>query len=330
VSIKDVAARAGVSVGTVSNVLNRPDTVSSATATRVRDAIRDLGFVRNESARQLRAGKSRVVGLLVLDVGNPFFTELARGAEEVLTEAGLAVMLCSSDDDPEKEARYLGLLEEQRVQGLLVSPIDAVDKRLAEIRRRGTPVVMVDRTATSRNQCSAAVDDVQGGRLAAEHLLGQGHRKLAFVGGPAALQQVADRSRGAHEAVGSVRGAALTVLEPAAMTVAAGRAAAADLLALKKRPTAVFCANDLLAIGLQQALLTEGVSIPGDVAVVGYDDVELAAAVSIPLTSVRQPTRRLGRAAAKLLLEESSGEAHRHRHLVFAPELVVRESSAAG
>src|SRR4051794_29739454 len=138
VSIRDVASMARVSVGTVSNVLNRPDVVAESTRRRVLDAIRDLGFVRNESARQLRAGHSRTVGLVVLDVANPFFTDVARGVEDTANDAGLAVILCNSDDNPAKESRYLDLLEEQRVQGILVTPVTATNDRLEHLRRRGT------------------------------------------------------------------------------------------------------------------------------------------------------------------------------------------------
>src|SRR5918998_162893 len=188
-SIRDVAGRAGVSVGTVSNVLNRPDVVSEATRTKVLDAIAALGFVRNESARQLRAGSSRTVGLVVLDMANPFFTDVARGVEDVVNAAGLAMVLCNSDDRPEKEAAHLGLLAEQRVHGVLITPTAELTPQLASLRDRGVPVVLLDRRAPGPDQCAVAVDDVLGGRLAAEHLLERGHRPIAFVGGHAALPQ---------------------------------------------------------------------------------------------------------------------------------------------
>src|SRR5262245_19896619 len=146
-SIREVAERAGVSVGTVSNVLNRPDVVAPATRDRVRAAIAELGFVRNESARHLRAGRSRTVGLVVLDVSNPFFTDVARGVEDAASDAGLAVILCNSDESPSKERRYLSLLQEQRVQGVLITPVDAASDRLADLRARGIPVVLLDSAA---------------------------------------------------------------------------------------------------------------------------------------------------------------------------------------
>lgn len=333
VTIKQVAAHAGVSVGTVSNVLNRPDHVGSETRERVEAAISELGFVRNESARQLRAGRSRTVGLIALDVANPFFTDLARGAEDALHDAGLSVLLCNSAEQPEREARYLELLEQQRVQGILITPVRGNDRRFTEIRRRGIPVVLVDRTSRSRGQCSVAVDDVLGGELAAGHLLDNGHEHLAFVGGPFTLRQVQDRYDGALRAL-SERGHSPTDLmsfETPALTIAAGRTTGEQLAALSAstRPTAVFCANDLLALGLLQAMARAGLRVPEDVAIVGYDDIDFAAAATVPLSSVRQPREQLGSAAAQLLLEETTdGAAHRHRQVVFDPDLVIRESSA--
>ena len=200
-SIREVAAHAGVSVGTVSNVLNRPDIVAEPTRSRVRDAIKQLGFIRNESARQLRAGRSRTIGLVVLDVANPFFTDVARGVEDEASESGLAVILCNSDDQETKETHYLELLEEHRVQGILITPVSADDERLARLQQRGTPVVLVDSRSPARGQCSVSVDDVLGGELAVAHLIEAGHTRIAFVGGPLSIRQVADRREGATRAL---------------------------------------------------------------------------------------------------------------------------------
>jgi LacI family transcriptional regulator len=333
VSVKDVAARAGVSVGTVSNVLNRPDRVSPDTRHRVSTAIAELGFVRNESARHLRAGSSRTVGLVVLDVANPFFTDVARGVEDTTSAAGLAVILCNTDEKPAKEDAYLDLLEEQRVRGILITPAEAVNDRLLELRRRGTPVVLLDRKGTGRDHCSVSVDDRKGGDLAVTHLLESGHRRIAYVGGPLTITQVADRLRGARSAVkrAGLDPDALMVETAVGHNAHAGRLAVQRLLMLPKRkaPTAIFCANDLLALGALQELAQQGVGVPADVAIVGYDDIDFAAAAMVPLSSVRQPRHQLGRTAAELLIDEADNpEGHRHRHVVFEPELIVRESSA--
>lgn len=330
--VKDVAAAAGVSLGTVSNVLNRPHRVSTATRERVEQAMRDLGFVRNESARQLRAGRSRTVAYVMLDAANPFFTDVASGIEEAAEGHDLSVFWCNSDNRPERERAYLQRLDQQRVQGVLITPVDPESPFLAELVRHGIPVVVVDRTRTTEDLCTVSVDDELGGRLAVEHLLERGHRRIAFVGGPEQLGQVRERRAGAEQALVEHGLAAtdLVVLTTDALTVAEGSAAGARLAGLprRSRPTAAFCANDLLALGLLQHAVSLGIRVPEELAIVGYDDIDFAAAAAVPLSSVRQPRRILGRTAAELLLDEAADEnGHSHQQVVFTPELVARTST---
>ncbi len=330
-SVVDVAARAGVSLGTVSNVLNRPDRVAPATRDRVMQAIRELGFIRNEAARQLRAGRSRTIGLVVLDVGNPFFTDLAKGVETTAGKSGLSVILCNSNDDDEREQHYLSLLQEQRAFGILITPVGQSTDAIDAVRGTGTPVVLVDR-GSSRRQCSVSVNDRVGGELAVAHLISQGHERIGFVGGPMSINQVSERLAGARAAMqaAGLRADALVVIETPRLDVASGRATGDQIAALpaRRRPTAAFCANDLLALGLLQDTTRRQKAVPGDLAIVGYDDIDFAAAAAVPLTSVRQPRAQLGQAAMELLLEEATApEGHQHRQIVFEPELVVREST---
>jgi LacI family transcriptional regulator len=313
----------------VSNVLNRPELVSERTRRRVQVAIDALGFVRNESARQLRGGGSRTLAYVVFDAANPFFTDVAAGAQATADAAGLALFLCNSGEDRERQAAYLDLLEQQRVEGVLITPVDPGDPRLAALARRGTPVVVVDRGA-GPDHCSVTVDDVLGGDLAATHLLDLGHRRIGFVGGPRAIGQVADRITGAERAIARAGAEPLTVLETEKLNITEGRRAGERFAGLPaaRRPTAAFCANDLLALGLLQQLVHLGLRVPEDVAIVGYDDIEFAAAAAVPLTSVAQPRQRLGRTAAELLLAEARDQdGHAHQHVVFDPELVVRAST---
>ncbi|MBX6389287.1 MAG: LacI family DNA-binding transcriptional regulator [Frankia sp.] len=329
--MKEVAAAAGVSLGTVSNVLNRPHVVSPRTRAKVERAMEQLGFVRNESARQLRAGSSRILAYLMLDPSNPFFADVATGIEEVADAADLSVFLCSSGEDAAREARYLDLLLEQRVAGVLVTPVDAGNERLRTLPARGTPVVFVDRTAGADDGCSVSVDDVLGGELAVTHLVERGHERIAFIGGPETLNQVRDRRTGAERALAraGLPPDRLVVLTTSALTVAEGRGAAERLLGLPaaRRPTAAFCANDLVALGLLQMCVQLGAAVPEDLAIVGYDDIDFAAAAAVPLTSVRQPRRLLGRTAAELLLDEANNPGHAHQHVQFIPELVARRST---
>jgi LacI family transcriptional regulator len=331
VSVKDVAATAGVSLGTVSNVLNRPDRVSERTRSRVERAMAELGFVRNESARQLRAGSSNALAYVMLDVTNPFFTDVAQGIEAAAERADLSLFLCNSDNRSERERAYLTRLQQQRVQGILITPVSPDDSSLDEVVERGTPLVIVDRTRSVDTHCSVAVDDVRGGEIAARHLIETGHDRIAFVGGPRSVGQVRERLEGALKAVreAGLDDDRLTVVTTSALTAAEGRNAGERLAGLPaaSRPTGALCANDLLALGLLQQCHELGVRVPEELAIVGYDDIDFAATAAVPLTSVRQPRRQLGETAAELLLAETTDEDHRHRQVMFIPELVVRASS---
>ncbi|GAA3134602.1 LacI family DNA-binding transcriptional regulator [Planomonospora alba] len=329
VSIREVAARAGVSPGTVSNVLNRPGKVAAATRERVEEAIRELGFVRHGSASTLRAGHSRTLGLSVIDIGNPFFTDVAAGVEDMASGRGYAVILGNSAGSRAKEERNLRVLAEQRVRGVLITPTDEDLTRLDRLRERGTRLVLVDHPAHRPDQCAVAVDDVAGGRAAVAHLLAGGARRVAYVTGPLTIRQCRERRQGALEALEAAGLAPdrLQVAETTAMTARAGEKAAADLLA-EGLPDAVFCANDLLALGVLRTLLQAGVRVPDDVALMGYDDIDFAAASAVSLSSMRQPTYQLGRIATELLLDECENPgAHAHQHIMFQPELVAREST---
>ncbi|WP_159500273.1 LacI family DNA-binding transcriptional regulator [Microbacterium sp. 18062] len=331
VSVRDVAERASVSVGTVSNVLNRPEKVAPATVERVMRAIDELGFVRNDAARQLRAGRSRTIGLVVLDARNPFFADVASGAEGRAAGRGLAVLLANSDETSAREDTYLSLFEEQRAFGVLVTPVSEDLRRLRRLRERGIPVVLVDRESSDATFPSVSVDDVAGGRLAAQHLLDLGRQRLAFVGGPAGIRQVADRLRGAQQAVAATPGAILEPVVTRSLTVQEGREVGRRLRERPpgERPDAVFAANDLLALGILQSLVMVGdLRVPEDIALIGYDDIDFASAAVVPLSSIRQPASLLGETAVDLLLREvAEPESSHERSIRFRPELVVRAST---
>ncbi|MFD0898792.1 LacI family DNA-binding transcriptional regulator [Actinomadura sediminis] len=364
-SIREVAKRAGVSVGTVSNVLNRPDLVAEATRDRVRAAIDELGFVRNESARRLRQGPRpgrpggaetadgtidgtidgaagdgaagaasagarreprRAFGVIVEDLTNPYASDVARGAELALNEAGHDALWISSDNSSVKERRSLDLLAEHRVAGALIIPVGLGPRRIAELRAAGLSVVLIDRDAS--DACSARVDHVAGGETAAAHLLAAGCARVAFVTGRPEPAPCVHRRDGAARMLVEAGLDTPRVLVQEALSITEGRAAAQRILAMSPRPDGVFCANDLLAIGLINELTRLGVRVPADIAVIGYDDIELAASAAVPITTIRQPRRELGWEAAELALAEiREGRSHQHRQVVLKPELVVRDSA---
>src|SRR3954454_17051821 len=319
-TIRDVADHAAVSLGTVSNVLNRPELVAEATRLRVLAAIEELGFVRNNAARQLRGIRNASIALVVLDFDNPFFTEVARGVEKAAAEAEHLVILASSGTAATREDEILHLLEEQRVAGVLLSPATTTaPKSVLELRGHGTPVVLLYRHRKRRDQCSVAVDDTRGGRQVGEHLLELGHTKIGLINGPRQLKPCAERREGLRGVL-ATRGIDIAPeheIEMEAMTIEAGEAAMDELLRRSSMPSAIFCGNDLMAIGAERAAVAAGVDIPGEIGIVGYDDIRYAATSLVPLTSVRNPAYDLGYQAAKLLIEEAtSRDHHEHRNVL--------------
>ncbi|MCK6080210.1 LacI family transcriptional regulator [Microbacterium sp. EYE_5] len=332
VRIRDVAERAGVSVGTVSNVLNRPEEVSPESVERVTRAIEELGYVRNDAARKLRAGDSRTVGFVVLDGQNPFYNDVVRGAEDEATRHGIAILYGNTDEDVSRERLYLDLFQEQQVRGLLIAPYGDVTGRLQRLRASGIAAVLVDRFSGDGRFSSVSVDSVAGGRLAVEHLIETGRRRIAFVGGPFDIRQVNDRLAGARAAADNAGAHVdLEVVATGAMTVDEGAAAGARILSRPRRewPDALFAASDLVALGLLQSMTVDGrASVPGDIAIIGFDDIPFAAAAAVPLSSIRQPSRMIGRTAMRVLLEEAEDPDSIARQTVFPPELIVRASTA--
>lgn len=330
VQIRDVARHAGVSIGTVSNVLNGRDSVAPELVEKVRNSVDSLGFVPNDNARNLKSSDNQTLGLLVLSTYNSFFNAFADEAEVEADRHGRDLILAASAQLPERERKYLEMFERQRVGGVLLAAVDGVTPAIAALHSRGTPVILLG--ATNEDEfCSVSVDADEGGYLAARHLIEQGRRRLLCIGGP--TRQVQDRLDGANRAVAEVEGVTLDYLTTSDLTVREGQAAADQILAMaaSERPDGIFALNDLVAIGVVNQLSRMGrVAIPDDISVVGHDDIDFAAMAVVPLTTVRQPIEALASTAVRLALDEANeGVGHAHRHLQFTPELIVRESSTA-
>jgi LacI family transcriptional regulator len=329
VTIRDVAKLAGVSAGTVSNVLNRPSYVNAETRQRVRDAIVELNFRPTGSARQFRPGRERTLGLSVADMGNPFFVDIALAADAEARSLGAGVVIVTNNEDVRREEQNLDLLVQQRVHGIIISPVEESSRRLEELVKQGIPVIYVDRISGDRPCCWVTTDNVAGGRLAAEHLLERGHRRLAFAGGETISSQVEHRFEG-FSLCAAAGGASVERLSTSWWTLEDGRHLAARLEAADRDrlPTAIMCANDLIALGLLQELTLRGVRVPEDIALVGFDDLQWAASSTVPLSTVRQHRTELGAQAVRMLLDEiQNADTHVHKHAVLQPELIVRESS---
>jgi LacI family transcriptional regulator len=333
VGIREVATLADVSLGTVSHYINHPSRVSPEKQARIQQAIDQLGFVRNNAAWQLRLGRSATFAYIAPDVSNPFFATIAEGVEQRSAAQGFTVFIANSGRSREREDAYLELFEAQRVQGLLVASHDPVEDRLLQLRQRGTPSVLVGQRALSAHQPSVSIDDELGGYLAVRHLMDCGRKRIAFVGGPLDIRQVADRLAGATRAAAEDPGVTLEVVNTPDRTIPEGHAVA-DGLARRTPgglPDGIFAVNDLLALGLMQSLVVDhGVRVPDDIALIGYDDIEFGEASIIPLTSVRAPHEEFGIAAVDLLINElSDSPTDTPKQVVFPPHVVVRASTAA-
>lgn len=328
-TIKDVARRAGVSAGTVSNVLNRPGYVASETRERVLDAIAELGFTPSQHARKFRTGRQRTLGLALADLAEPFFIDVALGAEAEAKSRDVGMVMIHNGEDSTREQHSLDVLVQQRVHGIILAPVHDDGPRHNRLDARGIPLVFVDRVSDESPRCWVKTDDLTGGRLAGEHILHLGHRRVAFVGSLGAASQADHRYGGFAKAL-IASGSSPERIPTDSWHIADGRRAAAALAARghDRLPTALMCSNDLIALGVLLEFAARGIRVPEDVTVIGFDDLSWTAAATVPLTTVRQSRDELGRRAVRLLLDEiDHGEAHEHRHELIEPELIVRASA---
>jgi len=319
-----------VSIKTVSRVVNDEREVNPETAARVAEVLSRLGYRPNELARSLKGQRSRTIGLMIADISNPFYADCAKAVEEVARSHGYAVFLCASAEDVEVEREYVGLLARRRVDGLLLVPAADGHEHLREEQDAGLPIVALDRPAEGLSADTVIVKNRTGAREATQHLIRvHGHERIAFVGADEHQYTTRMRLDGYREALEEAG------LEEIARTRAPDIASAAratrELMGSPEPPTAVFAANNLVTVGVLQALEQSGLRVPDDVALVGFDDFELAAVLSPRLTLVRQPAAELGRRAASLLFDRLEGRLPPEpRRVVLETELVVRESCGCG
>ncbi|MBX8528477.1 LacI family transcriptional regulator [Pseudomonas cichorii] len=328
-TIKDVAALAGISYTTVSHVLNKTRPVSDPVRIKVEAAIAQLDYVPSAVARSLKAKTTSTIGLLIPNGINPYFAELARGIEDHCERNGFCVILCNSDDNPEKQRNYLRVLLEKRVDGLIVSSVGgdvSIAGGLAEVR---TPLVIVDRELEGIDADMVRIDHEHGAYLATRHLLDLGHRDIACIGGPDNTVVADMRFVGYRRAM---QEAGVEVVPEwvvrSDFTSSAGHEAAVGLLA-GHRPTAIFAGNDVIAIGVLRAAAERNIPVPRELSVIGFDDIQMSRYVYPALTTVGQSIMQLGETAAEMLLSRIVGASTElpGRRLV-TPSVVVRESTA--
>jgi LacI family transcriptional regulator len=327
-TVADIARKAGVSIMTVSRVINHKGDVSPATRRRVQEIIDRQHYSPSGIARGLATRHSGTIGLVIPDVSNPFFADVALGAEHVARAEGYNIYLCNTEEDPRREMTVVHSLEEMRVDGVvLFSRLD--QRELVSMVKHHRAVVLINRRMPEKTKSLAIgtvrLDDALGGRLVTGHLIESGHRSIGFLSGPSTSHSGRNRAKGYRQAMAE---AGLPAREHSCPpTVEGGQVAAREMLKAHPELTALFCFNDLVAVGALQACAETGVSVPRELAVVGCDDIPLAALVTPPLTTCRAPRYELGAEAVRLLLNRIRGSAKGSLDVVLQPRLVIRNSA---
>ena len=328
VSIKDIARLVGVSHSTVSRALRASPVVNAETAGRIRKVAQQQGYRASLIGRGLVLRRSMTVGCVATDIADPFVAGVVAGIEEVSNQQGYAVFLASSHADPQRELDVVRSFHERRVDGVIV-PASRVGslylRHLAELR---IPIVLINNQHPGSYTYSVSIDNVGAARLITRHLLELGHRRIAYIGNRSGSQADTDRRSGFRIELRQAKVPFVSdLVVPANATPESGRAVMQRLLARRHRPTAVFCYDDLTALGALAAARSTGVSVPGDVSVSGFDDLFVASYTAPPLTTIRQPMKQMGQRAAEILLALLRGETAK-KSVIFTGELVVRESTA--
>lgn len=328
--LADVARAAGVSASTVSRVINQPEMVKPETRTRVEAAIRTLGYRPSRVARRLRVrgGRSALIGLVIPDLQNPFFADLARGVEDAARTNGYTVLIGNTDEDPERERHYLQVMGAESVDGVILPPSGRRSPAVAELVNGGTPVVYVDRRLPEPSVDVAVIDNVRGAREATAHLIRRGYRRIGFIHGMLRLSTSRERLQGYREALeehGIPFDPELTRAGDSKQ--ASGRRLAAELISLKPACDALLVGNSMMTLGALEAIRAAQLDIPNKLALVGYDDMPWALALDPPLTVVRQPVYDLGKVAVELLVQRIGDTKRSTTVVMLQPELLVRESS---
>ena len=327
-TIREVAESAGVSYATVSHVINNTRLVSPETRERVLAAMDALNYRPNALARSLRQGKTNTLGLVLPDSANPFFAEISRSIEDEAFKKGYSVFLCNTELDTQRELFYVDVLSKKQVDGIVfVAAGDQADS-LEFLVGRNMPVVMIDREVPSVEVDAVLTDNQLGGYLATRHLLELGHQRIACISGPSSITPSAERMIGYRKALEE---AGLPYDEKLILRgdyhAQSGMEITHSILKMNPRPTAIFALNDLMALGALRAAAEDGCTVPGDLAVVGYDDLEIARFTNPPLTTIAQPKKEIGVKAIELLVDRISRKDRSPSRLVLPPELIVRRST---
>lgn len=325
-TIKDIAEKAGVSYATVSRALNNHRDVNEDTKKKILKIAREMGYQPNAIAQGLVKKETKTIGLLIPDITNPFFPEVARGIEDAAGEAGYTIFLCNTNWDTERESNYLDVLLQKQVDGIIMAPSSENLNHLKKILDSGIKIVFISRMIKHPNSISIIIDNVSGAQMAVEHLVKKGHKKIAFIGGFQDISASSERLKGYKYALEENN---LEInkayIKNGDFKRETGHVMMHNLLNLDQKPTAVFAANDLLALGAIQAIKEEGLSVPSDIAVIGFDDIEFASLPEIQLTTVAQPKYDMGKMAFETLIKQLKGEGDNiGKKILLEPRLIIR------
>ena len=330
-TIRDVANAAGVSLSTVSRVLNEHPAVNGDLQKRVLDAIKQLDYQPNRSAQRLRSNMSSVIGLIISDIENPFFTSIVRGVEDVAYGQQMTVVLCNTDEDPKKQERYVDVMAEERVAGLIIAPAygDSINS-LNRLRDSGIPIVLLDRNIGANKIDAVLVDNAAGAYTATKHLLSLNRKRIALVNGDTHIKTFEDRYKGYHKALedAGIKPNKNYIIE-VHPRIERSFQAAVDLLQMHDRPDAIFAGNNLITVGVLKAIKQLKLKIPEEIALVGFDDMPWSSELCPPVTSIAQPTYELGQEAARLLIRRINDSNAFQQTITLATRLIVRESCGA-
>jgi LacI family transcriptional regulator len=326
-TIKDVAKKAGVSTATVSRVLNGDSRVTPPFRKAVLEAVEALNYQRDRTARRLRAKVSQTIGLIISDIQNPFFTSVARGVEDEAYNNGYNLLLCTSDEDLQKERLYLDIMLAESAAGVIISPGSEQENTIEPILKAGVPVVVVDRRVEGAAVDTVMVDNFESTRQAVGHLLDLGHRRIGFVGGPPQVTTARERRAG-YERAYCDRGIELDpdLIKASNFKLTGGYTATCELLENDDPPTALFTANCLTTLGALNRIHERGLAIPQEIAIVGFDDMPWATSLNPPLSVVAQPTYELGRKTAQLLFRRIKDRNCDVMEVRLKPRFIVRDS----
>lgn len=332
-NIKDVARMAGVSTSTVSLVFNQPNRIKEETRFRVLAVAEKLNYVPNRLARSLVTNKTKTIGLVISDIIDPFYAEISRAIEDTLNKEGYSLILCNTDNDIKKEVQYINLLLEQNVEGIILVPIGNKEDHLLKAINQGKKIVFIDRKIDKLPICSVTIDNEKAGYMATDYLIKKGHKVIACISGNQFLKTIQDRIKGYKNAhFDNNLPFFESLIIPGSYKTEENHNVILEIFKKKKDITAFFVTSDIIAYGVLDSLKRLDIDVPGQISIIGFDDISFSKYLSVPLTTINQPKYELGQAAAKIILKKLNKEKNDNsiENVELPFTLIIRNSVSDG